>query len=239
MGSPGCSGQCEVADRPGQHATWVGVGVPLATHEDTGTSVIGVDQGARFVDVLGVPGIEEAPEELGEDSGWNRSCGGPRPSDMRRLSRLPRALSAVACVLALGGCGLLPGATGDGPGSRTAFVELGPLVLRPDLDLRSTQLGPEGNAGRLYAALEAGGAKNLPRAKTALEAKPPKGDVGLAIVMGGCQNTGARLEIDGRRVSADLTGAENINCAQAEYFLATFEIPEGDLPDNWTLHRTP
>ncbi|SDJ40410.1 hypothetical protein [Streptomyces indicus] len=155
------------------------------------------------------------------------------------MRRLTRTLPAAALALAVGGCGFLVDTADDGPGERTAFVELGPLAMRPDHDLRGTRLGPRGEAERLYAALEAAEAGKLPQVRKALTVTPADGEVGLAIVLPGCRNTGARLAVKGRTVSAELTGGENVNCGQAEYFLATFEIPAGDLPDNWTSGATP
>ncbi|MFI6937913.1 hypothetical protein ACIBI4_01460 [Streptomyces sp. NPDC050418] len=151
------------------------------------------------------------------------------------MRRLLRTLPAALLALALTGCGLLGSGGDDGPGTRTAFVELGPLGGRLDQDLQATELGPKGRSDQVYEALEAGEAGALPEARKALAAQPEEGETGLAFVLGGCQETGARLEVEGRKVSAQLTGGENINCAQAEYFLATFTIPTDELPDDWTF----
>ncbi|WP_415952993.1 hypothetical protein [Streptomyces sp. KLOTTS4A1] len=184
---------------------------------------------------------------------------------MRRLTHaLPSA--ALALALALSACGApddapagedsagrtsagasartaTPGETADADADAdadvTAFVELGPLGTLPGAGPWSTRLGPEGGAERMYAALEQARAANLERARTALTKRPPAGETGLAFLLPGCQNTGARLDVAGRTVSAELTGGENINCVQAEYFLATFEIPEDALPADWTLPAAP
>ncbi len=151
---------------------------------------------------------------------------------MRRLTLAP---TVAALALALGGCGLLGAETGDGPGTRTAFVELGTFSGPSREGPRATRLGPQGQTDRMYANLVAADVDNLPQAHEALIAEPPKGEIGLAFVLAGCQNTGARLEVDGQKVSATLTGAENVNCGQAEYFLATFTVPPDELVDDWTL----
>ncbi|RII09234.1 hypothetical protein DSC45_31600 [Streptomyces sp. YIM 130001] len=91
----------------------------------------------------------------------------------------------------------------------------------------------------MYARLEQADVNGLREAREALSARPPKGRIGLAFVLSGCRNTGARLEVDDTVVSASLTGAENVNCGQAEYFLATFAVAPDDLPDDWTLRETP
>ena len=51
----------------------------------------------------------------------------------------------------------------------------------------------------------------------------------------GCQNTGARLVIDSTRVSAELTGGENIQCFAAERFVAVFAVAAGDVPAGATV----
>ncbi|NGO76998.1 hypothetical protein G6045_15200 [Streptomyces sp. YC504] len=149
------------------------------------------------------------------------------------MRSLTRTLPAAALALVLCGCGFLDG--GDGPGARTGFVELGPLQAPSRENLRPARLGHGGDTDRMYAALEAAKAANLPQVQEELTVRPSEGDTGLAFVLPGCQNTGARLEVDDGVVSADLTGAENVNCGQAEYFLATFTIGQGELPEDWTF----
>ncbi|MEV0318224.1 hypothetical protein ACIBKX_08160 [Streptomyces sp. NPDC050658] len=106
-------------------------------------------------------------------------------------------------------------------------------------DLRGTRLGPSGDTDRMYERLKELGVNNLPRVREALSTRPPKDEVGLAFVLGGCANTGARLEVEGRTVSASLTGGENVNCDQAEHFLVTFRVAEDKLPEGWVLRHGP
>ncbi|RFU86569.1 hypothetical protein DY218_11670 [Streptomyces triticagri] len=171
---------------------------------------------------------------------------------MRRPTRI---LACAALVLALPACGAFSGGHGDGPGTRTAFVKLGIFrasvpqpapsssatpapPLRPGSgDLRPTRLGPSGHADQMYASLERAEVQELPEARKALRARPADDLVGLAFVLPGCQHTGARLEVDDKVVSASLTGADNVHCDAAEYFLATFTIPADELPDDWTLRN--
>ncbi|WP_327350934.1 hypothetical protein [Streptomyces sp. NBC_01304] len=137
----------------------------------------------------------------------------------------------------------LPSPSGPPSSSGTPATSPSPTVTTPYIppfrpgtgDLRPTRLGPHGHADRMYAHLETAQVNHLPQARKTLSAQPAKGEVGLAFVLSGCQNTGARLQVDGTTVSASLTGAENVDCDQAEYFLATFTIAANDLPDGWTL----
>lgn len=74
----------------------------------------------------------------------------------------------------------------------------------------------------------------LDDALAALE-PPPDGHRGAAFVLPGCADTGAARTIEGSVVSAELTGGENINCDTAVYFLAVFDIPTDDLPEDARL----
>ncbi|GHF18526.1 hypothetical protein GCM10017786_60350 [Amycolatopsis deserti] len=62
----------------------------------------------------------------------------------------------------------------------------------------------------------------------ALLARPVgEGRRGFAFVLPGCAETGAVLDIRDDRITADLVGGENVNCATANYFLATFAVDTG------------
>lgn len=115
----------------------------------------------------------------------------------------------------------------------------GPSVQPGRGDLRPTQLGPDGHADRMYASLATAGLDDddLEEAHKALTVRPPKGEVGLAFVLSGCRETKAHLKVEGRTVSASLTGGENWNCDQPENYLATFTVLTEDLPDGWTFRH--
>jgi hypothetical protein len=52
----------------------------------------------------------------------------------------------------------------------------------------------------------------------------------FAFVLPGCQNEGAALAIQAKRVTAMLTGGEGIACFAAEWYLAVFAVPTGSVP---------
>jgi hypothetical protein len=52
----------------------------------------------------------------------------------------------------------------------------------------------------------------------------------FAFLLSGCQNDGASLVIESTRVSAVLTGGEDIRCLVAEHYLALFAVPASLIP---------
>ncbi len=100
-----------------------------------------------------------------------------------------------------------------------SFISLG---SRP-LDIRHAELGTD-RAQELYRSL------TLDRAKAALENTPPPGRRGFAFVLTGCAEDSAVLAIDGTTLTAKAVGAEEVACATANYFLATFSVDQDRVP---------
>lgn len=144
------------------------------------------------------------------------------------------ALSGCAGVLGIGGPG-----DGDGPGTRTDFVRLGPLRMDAPAGLaqgvRLDAGGPGGSGDAVYRKLRAAGADELPRARAALHRAAPEGRVRLAFVLPGCAETGARLVVREGSVRAELTGGEDVACGQAVFQLAVFDVARADLPEGTRL----
>jgi hypothetical protein len=52
----------------------------------------------------------------------------------------------------------------------------------------------------------------------------------FAFVLAGCQHDGAALTIARGRITATLTGGEGTACFAAEWYLAVFAVPAGQIP---------
>lgn len=82
-----------------------------------------------------------------------------------------------------------------------------------------TELGRAATEGELDADRDA-------EVQAAMSHQPSEGMSAVAFVLPGCQDTGAHLAVSGGTMEAHLTNDEVINCAEAEYFLAIFEMPD-------------
>nr|WP_052477765.1 hypothetical protein [Kibdelosporangium sp. MJ126-NF4]CEL13836.1 hypothetical protein [Kibdelosporangium sp. MJ126-NF4]CTQ88204.1 hypothetical protein [Kibdelosporangium sp. MJ126-NF4] len=108
----------------------------------------------------------------------------------------------------------------------TGFVELGPLRGNPRLATELT-----GNAGdTMYQALRQVSTKDIDQARELLTRPQPGGGTrSFAFVKPGCAETGAAPTLTDNVIGVRLTGGENTNCAQANYFLVTVEAED---PEN-------
>ncbi|ASR34511.1 hypothetical protein BAY61_05355 [Prauserella marina] len=137
---------------------------------------------------------------------------------MRTLAGLFLVFAAV-----LAGCG----SAGSGA-EVSGFVKLGPLTGKAPVPVELT--GDEGQ--RLYRTLSEAASADIEEAKGALTAQPDgEGVRSFAFVKPGCMETGAEAVVSDGTVDVELTGGENVNCAQANYFLVVVRAddPEGQL----------
>ncbi|WP_207897270.1 hypothetical protein [Amycolatopsis pittospori] len=145
---------------------------------------------------------------------------------------------AAFFVLVVAGCGAGggPGA-GKGPVKLEAFVGLGGLTNRL-AELRPVELGTA-EAQAFRSALERAKLTNLDEVRGALSFTPPADRRGFAFAVPGCAEDGAALSVEGGTLTARLTGGENVNCVQANYFLTVFSLDRGSIPPTPTLSTSP
>lgn len=151
---------------------------------------------------------------------------------MRYLKALVTLL-AVAASVGLAACG-------DDDGSillgndraeldSVAFVMLGPGEPMSELDGPFWVGTPEADTMRRQLdqhANDDGFGDRTAAVQAALDRVPPEGSSAVMFVLAGCQDTGAELTISDGAMEPDLTGGENVDCEQANYFLAVFEMPD-------------
>jgi hypothetical protein len=143
--------------------------------------------------------------------------------------------TAVAAAMALGACsdGSGPRLGGEERSLRTrSFMEIGTGLLNPEPTWLDDDSERAAAIQELTDAAATGNVEptRLGHAIDALERPAADGARTAAFFLSGCEETGARLTIEGSQLNAELTGGENINCAMAVNFLAIFEIPEQAIP---------
>jgi len=145
---------------------------------------------------------------------------------------------AAFLVLVLAGCGAGGGPGADkGPVKLEAFVGLGGLPNR-SADLRPVELGTA-DAQEFQRTLERVELTNLDEVRRALSFAPPADRRGFAFVVPGCAEDSATLNVEGGTLTARLTGGENVNCVQANYFLTVFSLDRGSIPPTPKLSPSP
>ncbi|WP_236725391.1 hypothetical protein [Amycolatopsis orientalis] len=140
----------------------------------------------------------------------------------------------AGCLLLLvAGCG-----TGAGAGqvSLEAFTALGSSVRL--VNVAPTELGTA-EAQEFQRTLERAEYSKPDKVRAALSFAPPPDRRGFAFVVPGCAEDGAKLIVERGTLTAELVGGENINCAQANYFLAVFSVDRASIPPTPTLLTTP
>ncbi|MET9229573.1 hypothetical protein [Lentzea sp. NPDC003310] len=132
--------------------------------------------------------------------------------------------TAVVVLLLLTG---VAACTGPADPSVTGFVELG--TLRGKAPATTELTGDNGDA--TYQALRQAFAKDVEPARELLTRPRPGGTRTFAFVEPGCVENGAKPVVEDDVVDVRLTGGENTNCAQANYFLVTVtaEDPQNRL----------
>jgi hypothetical protein len=136
----------------------------------------------------------------------------------------------MACLLlVVAGCG-----ADEGSGTLEAFVRLGSNAQLAGL--APAELGTA-DGQELERALEHAEISNMDEVRAALSYVPPADRRGFAFVMSGCEEDGAVLTVERDTLTADLTGGENVDCAQANYFLAVLSAERDSIPPTPTLSR--
>ncbi|MEU3271409.1 hypothetical protein ABZ639_11215 [Saccharomonospora sp. NPDC006951] len=135
-----------------------------------------------------------------------------------------RKFVAVLVVFAalLAGCG-----SGSSGAEVSGFVKLGPLTGKAPVPVELT--GDEGE--RLYRTLSEAAPADIEEAKAPLTARRGDGVRAFAFVKPGCVETGAEVIVSVGTIDVELTGGENTNCGQANYFLVVVRAddPEREL----------
>ncbi|MEV0648446.1 hypothetical protein AB0I28_24600 [Phytomonospora sp. NPDC050363] len=108
----------------------------------------------------------------------------------------------------------------EGPGVLSHFVPLGVLDASA-AGIEPIRLGGD-TGGELREALLTAGAADEPL-REAL-ADPPADYGGLAFVLDGCAEDGAKLLLGPRVISAELTGDDDADCEVPAWFLAVFTV---------------
>lgn len=160
--------------------------------------------------------------------------------------------TAAAALMLLGGCGdgdddSGPGSGVDDPGSSIdvpapddaelrSFVEVGSGPGVPELEPLWLD-DEDARTSAVQALTDAADNSQMnpelvDEAVDALQAPAQEGTRSVAFLLTGCAETGAQLNIDGSTITADLTGGEDVLCDAAVYFLAIFDIPTDDIPEN-------
>lgn len=132
------------------------------------------------------------------------------------MSRLPLILSSLVLVV---GCGL-PGLRDQGSvGELVRFYgpDTSGSVLRGQIEL-----GPEAAITPLGVASDADGA-DLPTLDDGVRR--------FAFALTGCQEEEPELLLDGSELRAEFTEESNVDCGQLEFYVAVFDVPEDDLPE--------
>ncbi|RSN34755.1 hypothetical protein DL990_12915 [Amycolatopsis sp. WAC 01416] len=130
------------------------------------------------------------------------------------------------------GCGI-----GNDPAKLEAFARLKGTSTRL-VGLRPVELGTAA-AQELQRTLERAKLTNLDEVSGALSFALPSDRRGFAFVLPGCAEDGAELTVERDTLAAELTGGENVNCAQANYFLAVFSVERDSVSPTPTLSTTP
>ncbi|WP_233598667.1 hypothetical protein [Amycolatopsis sp. WAC 01375] len=139
----------------------------------------------------------------------------------------------AACLLLLvAGCGI-----GNDPAKLEAFARLDGSSTRLT-GLRPVELGTA-PAQEFQRTLERAKLTNLDEVRGALSFVLPADRRGFAFVLPGCAEDGAELTVERDTLTAELTGGENVNCAQANYFLAVFSVERDSVSPTPTLSTTP
>lgn len=128
---------------------------------------------------------------------------------------LLRMMATLVPLMALLGC-----EPDSSLGTLVDFVSLGTGAIGS----HSVELTAD--AGKaLLTELTDGEANHLDEAEEALTLLPDKGERAFAFVLPGCAETSAELLNTNGTLTAELTGGDGTDCAQAVYFLATFRVP--------------
>ncbi|EME60883.1 hypothetical protein H074_12167 [Amycolatopsis decaplanina DSM 44594] len=133
----------------------------------------------------------------------------------------------------MAGCGA---GAGKGQVRLESFEGLGSYTRLADLE--PAELGTA-DAEEFQRTLERARLKNLDEVRAALSFVPPADRRGFAFAVPGCAADSAVLTVERDTLTAELTGGENVNCVQANYFLAVFSVDRGSIPPTPTLLTMP